>query len=157
MPSYKVHLIGGAATYLVVSQLSIVFPFLQNFSFPEHLVFLGVTLVGSIFPDIDIASKMQNTFFKVMPAVLPLALFYSTTLFVGLGLTCISVLLIRHRTITHQIWFLTLMPATYAFTTTAFYPGQRLLIFSICTYFSIGALSHRLLDFGPRRFFSNKR
>lgn len=157
MPSYKVHLVGGAATYLVISQLSTVLPFLQGFALAEHMLFLIVTLIGSIFPDIDIASKMQNSFFMLMPAALPIALFYNTTLFVTLGLTCIAILIVRHRTITHQIWFLVLLPAAYAFTTAGYYPKHQALIFSVCTYFSAGALSHRLLDFGPRRFFSKKR
>lgn len=157
MPSYRVHLVGGAATYVVVAQLSMVLPYLQNFSLPEHAIFLAVTLVGSLFPDIDIASKMQNNFFKFMPLALPLALFYSINLFVILGFACVAALVVRHRTITHQIWFLVLIPALYAFIMAHYYPSHSSIIFAVCTYFSAGALSHRLLDFGPRRFFSRKR
>ncbi len=156
MPSYKVHLVGGAATYLLTTHLLTRFAPWFSHDPALHALFISFSLLGSIFPDIDIPSRMQTLFFRCMPFVLPCALFFNTHLFLILSIVCIFVILVRHRTTTHQIWFLIALPLFAGLYVVQLYPQSKSVIFPICTYFSAAALSHRLLDFGPRRFFTQK-
>ncbi len=157
MPSYKVHIMGGAVTYLLVYKLSEAFSLLPQFPPMYQMLFLGITLLGSIFPDIDIKSKMQRLFFISALITLPLLLYFGQIdLFIYAGLLCILPIILRHRTITHRAWFLICAPASCAIILSAHNQSLSSIIFSSCTYFSMGALSHIVLDFGPRRIFSRK-
>lgn len=156
MPSYKVHLLGGTVTYFLTTLLLSRYVSWFSYNPLHHIFFILFSLLGSIFPDIDITSRMQIIFFRCMILALPSALLINKILFFTLGCICFFVVLIKHRTITHHIWFLILFPLLTALYLEKQYPESRKEIISICTYFSVGALSHRLLDFGPRRFFSQK-
>jgi len=156
MPSYKVHLLGGALTYIVLAKLMIHYSLVNSFDLNDHILALGLALLGSIFPDIDTLSKMQKIFWGAMFLLVPLTLFYNNVFFIGLSVCCISLLFLTHRTLTHNLWFLILFPLGMAGIITYYHPHITVKIFSLCIFFIIGALSHRLLDFGFFRFFSKK-
>jgi hypothetical protein len=157
MPSYKGHLLGGFVVYIGLWKVLSLFQLSYNFSLHHQLVFLGATLVGSLFPDIDVASKMQKWFFIGMLIVLPCTLFYTLSIFIALSTLCFLLLLIPHRTLTHSLPFIILIPCIITATAAWYSPASMHgFLFSICTYFMAGALSHRLLDVGLMRFFSIK-
>ena len=153
MPSYKVHLVGGVASYGVVYALGSLLGTMSGATAFDHLLFLSFALFGSIFPDLDITSKVQRLFFLCMIVALPLALIRSTTAFLVLGGVCVALLVIGHRTITHQIWFLVLFPGALTLYTVSQSPSITQQAITSCIFFIVGGLSHRLLDLGPRRFF----
>lgn len=152
MPSYRVHLIGGAVTFLLINKL--IGP---SFSPHYYPLFLGSTLLGSIFPDIDVTGKMQKIFFTVALVALPLALFlHNMKFFIGAGLLCLALLFLRHRGLTHRVWFLIGGPLALSLFLSVYNPGFKNIFFSTCIYFSAGALSHILLDYRIYRLFWRK-
>jgi len=156
MPSYKYHLLAGVTTYIILVRLTTLAPQCGYFSLKHYAILLGCCLLGSIFPDIDIQSSMQRIFFKSMVVALPVALFINTTLFIGLSIACLATLVLPHRSLTHHPLFLIIFPLILATTVAAKHPQHRLFLFTICIYFIIGALSHRLLDVGFARFIPKK-
>jgi len=157
MPSYRGHLVGGGITYLVTYHaLSLFSPL--SFSIDQHLFFLGITLLGAIFPDIDVYSKMQQIFFQGAFLVLLVGLFtQNLTLIIGLSFLCSIILITKHRGITHQWSFLVLLSLCIYIFTMARYPHLPRKSFLISILFLAGSLSHIALDYGPRRLFRKKR
>lgn len=157
MPSYKGHLVGGAFTYIITYQgLSLFMPPSSNIE--SHLFFLGITLIGALFPDIDVYSKIQQLFFKICFLLLIIAfLKHNLPLIIGLGTLSTAIMAIQHRGITHRWWFLALLSAgIYGFSVT-YYPQFNKKLLSGSIFFFSGAVSHLVLDYAPRRLFRKKR
>lgn len=155
MPGYKIHLVGGLATFSIIAAIchSTFIPIHHNF-FIFSVGFL-LTLLGSIFPDIDTVSVMQRLFYSAM-AITLLALLISshTHLFVLAGALCILIALLRHRTITHHPLFLLIMPFAIVLYLSTFNNINQQNLFIAYLFFVSGALSHLLLDFYlPKRFY----
>jgi len=143
MPNYKGHLVGGVVAYgLALYVMS---------SCCASAVIAGewflCALAGALFPDVDVKSKGQKYFYCV---VLALLLLVATNkrydLLLVVSFFSILPMLVRHRGIFHQLWFILavacsawLLGVTYAP-----YVGQRLLYDLI--FFVAGAISHLLLD-----------
>ena len=154
MPKYKTHLIGGLATFLLISVISYKTQKF-NFTLEQSLLFLPLCLLGSLFPDIDTKSKIQKwlyylIFFMILTTVLTkkwLALsFFSLIAFIPL--------LTNHRNLTHKLWFVFLIPLSIPIL--AFQYNKTLFISALASYvfFASGAFSHLLLDFGPFKLFN---
>lgn len=109
-------------------------------------LWLGLSLMGSIFPDIDVNSNMQQTFYKSMIIALPLAFLINRRLCWGLAAICGLLKLLKHRGITHNPWFLFLAPGALAVLIAYRYPGQQAPVVTGCIFFATGALSHVFLD-----------
>ena len=155
MPGYKTHLAGGLITYLLVYKITTMLHVVRSPDLKHHLFFVGLTLLGSIFPDIDVSSKMQQLFWMASLVALPSALFLNKFhLFIGIGVICLSLLFIHHRTLTHRFWFITLLPLAGALFFATQYPSHKRLFLSACIFFATGAASHLILDRGIKRFFS---
>lgn len=145
MPRYKTHLAGGLTTFFLV------LPFVtSSYRYhPEDLViFLLASLLGSLFPDIDIKSKMQNLFYWGATIILLFALLHQAQItFFIITVSCFLVAIIRHRTITHRVWFLILFPSFIGYCITLFHDSRdHLFIPSLCLFFIAGSLSHVFLD-----------
>ncbi|MFH0898390.1 MAG: metal-dependent hydrolase [bacterium] len=147
MPTYKGHLIGGIVACAGMFKIT---TSLWNMPTLSQLpLCLAVCLLGAIFPDIDIESKMQRIFYIVATFFLIGTIFYQqwTLFFIATGLTLL-VTQLQHRTLTHNIWFLISIPALLvlyiSFKNNAFF-SPSLLWYS---YFIAGAISHVILDRG---------
>ena len=152
MPSYKVHLIGGVATYAGITAIASLTP-LESFSTPFQLLLVGCALTGSIFPDIDIASRIQIIFFRIMFVTLPLLLFFKYfTSFVCMALLSISLVVIKHRTLTHRVWFLLLLTVAGVSTVFIKHPAFTTLACMAGLHFFVGSISHIALDFLVRKW-----
>jgi len=150
MPNYKGHVAGGIATffglvYVAGKQHAHVFVLAQWFVF---------TILGALFPDVDIHSKGRKIFFRVLLAALIYFVlkqdFQACILVIAMGLIPFCV---RHRGIFHNVWFIaacTAIPVIYA---QMYHNAYSYYVRWDALFFGFGALSHLLLDFGLIRFF----
>lgn len=148
MPNYKGHLIGGAVAFAIV----ICFIFNNNVNFITGLEWLCFTLLGSLFPDIDIKSKGQKIFYKVLFCVLIFLAFKKQLSAIALiSLLSFIPLLVRHRGMCHQLWFVITVPFAVAVCCNLFFPHYYSIILWDAIFFTVGAISHLWLDVGFRR------
>lgn len=144
MPGYKGHLIGGALvgiglTYLIAS--------LGVMPLNVQITSFICILLGSLFPDIDIKSKGQKLFFSA--AFIGAIFFVVQARQVALGITAICMivpLIVRHRGLTHQVWFVLLISASVALIGGIYMPSLQHAFIVNALFFSAGALSHIFLD-----------
>jgi hypothetical protein len=157
MPSYKVHIIGGVATFGALYTLSTYLPFLHPTSIPNFVALLGISMLGAIFPDIDTKSRMQRIYWLSLILFIPLALLTAhKRLFWELVAISITLLFITHRRLTHRAWFLVAISALFSGILYFQHRFENQLIISGCIYFVSGGLSHLLLDFGISKFWPKK-
>lgn len=148
MPGYKTHLLGGALIFAPLYYVTTKFCVQQ--SLPSPLLLLSITLLGSLFPDLDITSKIQRLFyFCVFGAFLYFLFMHEwIQLLITSGLAIIIGVL-RHRTILHHPLFLALLPLPVIYYMSN--KGTSLIsLIQPALFFIAGAWSHLLLDFGLR-------
>lgn len=150
MPNYKAHLVGGLGAFGLVAWAT------QRLSAPWTTLveWVSFALLGSLFPDVDIRSKGRIVFFRLLIPVIGYCLVQQH--YNSVGVLCILALLailIPHRTLFHSVWFIiifSLVPAVYA---QVYAPTYARIITWDCIFFATGALSHVILDFGPKRLY----
>lgn len=150
MPNYQGHISGGCMAFALV--LLFVVP-----SYPPTVLamieWLLFTLAGSLFPDIDIKSRGQKYFYRIM-----------LVLFIVLAinqhykhLAIISVLsviphLVKHRGMFHRLWFVVAMPLIAWYFITQQFPTIYTALLLDTIFFIAGAVSHLWLDMGTKMF-----
>lgn len=170
MPKYKTHLFGGFITFasiiiiinLVVNcSMSKAFTFnTLKISFVQALLYLACCLVGSIFPDIDTKSKAQKLLYYPLFMVLACTILLKKWILSScLSFIALIPVLANHRHLTHKVWFVVTIPLAIPITIYICSNNPQLLktTFICYIFFVSGAISHLILDFGPRRFLSKKR
>lgn len=143
MPSYRGHVFAGMGTYLVVLHL------VKSGTPTTAMIIQGLLfcLLGSLFPDIDIKSKGQLVFYKLIFIALVYCLFvWRWDIFATISMLAVMPLLVKHRGIFHQIWFLLIITFGIILLTKAFYKDQEALYVANSLFFFAGSLSHVLLD-----------
>ncbi len=147
MPNYKKHLIGGLGAYaaLLIIFQRIIQP-VSLFSAGEWLV---CSLAGSLFPDIDIKSRGQKYFYRVILLVMIFLIIQRQfSLLATSSVMAVTPMLVRHRGIFHRLWFVILLPLTIWYIVSLSVPTiSTILLFDIL-FFIAGAISHLWLDFG---------
>lgn len=147
MPSYKVHLIGGAVVFAMTHHIATTLSFLHDFSSLQLLLVFGVTLIGSLFPDIDVTSRIRQLFYMALIPCLPIAYFFNIRLFFVLSTITLIMLFLRHRGVTHTVWFLAFIPSALAGLYILKNPDfWHFYAFTGFCFFA-GALSHIALDY----------
>jgi membrane-bound metal-dependent hydrolase YbcI (DUF457 family) len=150
MPNYKGHLVGGAITYCCLlfickSALATV---------PVAIELLGCTLLGALFPDIDTKSVGQKLVYKlIFIAMIILILKGEWTLFSCLSLISLMPPLSKHRGLFHSPWFLLFCSLMMFFIVALFFPEHKDRSYLALLFFTMGAFSHLVLDFGIRGLF----
>lgn len=149
MPGFRGHLIGGTVTYLGILQcIKCMQPSVSVIA--SGFVFC---LVGSLFPDIDIKSKGQNLFYKAALVVLCCFLYYERTdLFIGLSLLATVPLLVKHRGLFHQLWFLIFISISTGLMIGSFHANFSAWAMKNALFFLAGAISHIVLDRSVTKF-----
>ncbi len=146
MPGYRVHLVGGAAAY------AITYFTITHYIKATPLVAVQwgvICLLGSLFPDVDIKSKGQSIFYRMLTVFLIyLAYKQIWQLFVIMSFLALLPVLARHRGLFHKLWFVTSVPFLVALAVLASFPGYSVLLFSSALFFAVGAASHIVLDRG---------
>lgn len=145
MPGYRTHLLAGCGSFLLLA--SVLEVELQTDTPLLPLWYGGLSLLGSIFPDIDVASKMQRLFFKCSLLAAPLLLLTNRhSWFLGLSFLVLFVVLLRHRTLTHQVGFAVGMPLLLAAFLVYSYQIPSYFSLNSAFFFIGGCLSHIMLD-----------
>ncbi len=153
MPKYKAHLSGGFITFFLVVVIANYFNCFRYLSWQQTFTYLTLCLIGSLFPDIDTKSKIQKwIYYPLFLVIIISVLTKNWTLLSFLSIIAIFPMLVNHRGITHRLWFILLAPAIplliFHYNAATFPNAFRGYFF-----FVMGAVSHILLDFGPKRLF----
>lgn len=155
MPSYRVHLIGGLVTYLMLLQ-PIKHMQISGFVVVQGLLFC---LLGALFPDIDVKSKGQKIFYSILLGLLLLLLYKKMyCLFAVMSLLGIIPILVRHRGIFHHIWFLFSMAVLMSWAVKSWCGNLEQTMLYNCWFFFAGSVSHVVLDrfvTNCKRYFNN--
>jgi len=149
MPGFRGHLIGGVITYIAILQC------IKSIHPPASLVISGFIfcMIGSLFPDIDIKSKGQKLFYSLILIILCCFLYYERTdLFIGLSLLAIVPLLVKHRGLFHQLWFLIFISISTGLAIGSFHSKFSVWAMNNALFFLAGAISHIFLDKVITRF-----
>lgn len=149
MPGYKSHITAGVIFYLLIIMGLYQYARPSFFSLVEWMLFI---LAGSLFPDIDVKSKGQNFFYLLLFIAFGVLLAYGCMITVAI-LAPISLIpmLVRHRGLFHNFWFVVLFPSCVALAISYCIPQCAHAIFIDGFFFIIGAVSHLFLDRGLRR------
>lgn len=146
MPNHRTHLLTGLASAVLLAYILKQYNAHLVQTIPHLLLCICFALAGSIFPDIDIDSKMQRMFWPAITIILLLTLFTAQFhLFIILTVITFFITLIGHRTITHEFWFVMSFPCALAWYLTT----QRKLtpfVYVCALFFIVGACSHIFLD-----------
>ena len=147
MPGHRTHIAFGVSSCFVLIYLLSV---LMHFC-PTFLQIAGCFLcaiLGSTFPDIDTTSKIQRAFFMFSCcALFATIVFQSWFFFFNLSVFTIVVMFLKHRTLTHSVWFVFLLSLVPVIFSLLFSHGISTLAILGGASFGIGAFSHILLDF----------
>jgi len=146
MPGYKTHVVGGIITFtgfFCALQKS----YLTHCTFLTAFSYFFVTILGSLFPDVDTKSKGQMMFYQALAFYL-LFLLWSRKFMTFMIVTCITMLplLVPHRGLFHNIWFLTSIVGIVSITSFVYIPTKALEIIIHLLFFYAGAISHIFLD-----------
>jgi len=166
MPKYKTHLAGGFIIFILVVFAMQFFISKQiiRISTPTAILYLFFTLLGSLFPDIDTKSRIQKFLYYPLFLVIIIAILFKNWLLLSvLAVIALIPILSNHRNLTHRIWFVILVPLFAALLVIHSFSEGSLILnlnkqFTSLTlncylFFVAGAISHLLLDFGPRNLF----
>ena len=159
MASYRGHLVGGVLTFGLVLFMR---PELTELGLIKLTIALTITLLGSLFPDIDTKSMGQKVFYSLLAVCLVPTICAQSwgllTIFMILGLVPI---LVPHRGLTHSPYFLLIAPLFIIWLLSAIDARFILLPGYLYFFFVAGAMSHLILDYSPtqlaRRLFFIKR
>lgn len=143
MPSYRGHLVGGAAVYLGILQI------IKSYEPSLSIVLQGFffCMLGSLFPDVDIKSKGQKLFYMIAFLALCYFLLHQRfDLFIALSLLSTVPLLVKHRGLFHQTWFLIFISLSTALFIGSYNDDYSSWAMQNALFFLAGALSHIILD-----------
>lgn len=150
MSMYRGHLLGGLAAYLMVIVAYGIYTSVFQHYFPGLLA----ALAGSLFPDIDIRSKGQRLFLKILFLLIVLCLYLqaSVPLMILLMFSVLPIVF-PHRGLFHDIIFVGALAVTAAGSVIYILPDKTELIFLVTFFFFVGVLSHLVLDKGFKKTF----
>lgn len=150
MSGYKGHLVGGTVAFFVV--------LLLMGAYCTHLqtafMWLVFCLAGSLFPDIDVKSKGQKYFYWVVVGLMLLTIVQQRyDLLAIISILSAVPMLVKHRGLFHEPWFLITLPLIVWCAIGAMMPHAADRFFIYALFFIGGALSHLILDRGVRGIF----
>lgn len=150
MSMYRGHLLGGLAAYLMV----IVVYGIYTSAFQHYFPGLLAALAGSLFPDIDIRSKGQRLFLKILFLLIVVCLYMqaSVPLMVLLMFSVLPIVF-PHRGLFHDLIFVGLLALTVAGSLIYVMPDSTDKICLVTFFFYVGVLSHLVLDKGFKKTF----
>ena len=149
MSNYKGHLVGGAVTF---TGLYFGLTALRGALPSGWIELLGITLFASLFPDIDTKSKIQMSTYRVLFVLFIVLFWFGYYQVMALGAIMLLVpLVVHHRGLTHQRWFLIALPLAVAAIVYHYAPAQGARALCDALFFIAGAFSHLVLDVGIKR------
>jgi len=153
MPMYKEHLLGGFASGMALLFLLSNYLYKSVTPVATAIEWMLFAFAGSLFPDVDIKSKGQKLFYRLIVALILISLYKGhLNLAVYLALFSILPMLVRHRGLFHTTWFIIVLPIGAATLASNYLPIHYYSLFYDAAFFIVGALSHLLMDFGIKGF-----
>ncbi len=153
MPGYRTHLLAGAVLAAGLIYLLASFTSLTPIAPSTSLEWLCCALFGSLFPDIDIKSKIQIKLTSCLILVLvTLVILKKYKLALILALISLFPVIAKHRTIFHSPLFILFIASLVAIATAIYLPALLTRVILDLLFFVIGAFSHIYLDMGLKRF-----
>lgn len=151
MSQFKGHMLGGVCAYVIA--YSILSLLANGWLIPSFTGFVA-SFAGALFPDIDIYSKGQRLFFKILFGLLFVCIFLKTliALIALLALGCCA-FLVPHRSLFHDLFFLLLLTIAGMLFFIFVMPSACKTILTIAWYFIFGFVSHLILDKGVKKTF----
>lgn len=148
MPNYKGHVGGGIIAY----GITMVALYHMNPSVLTAVEWLLCAVAGALFPDIDIWSKGRKYFYYIATVIVGWAIMHKHfELLSAMSVFVIFPNLIRHRGITHQLWFIIAFPLLVWVGIHAYFPHMSPNAWFDMIFFVMGAISHLLLDLGLKK------
>lgn len=144
--TWRWHVLGGLIAYGIGILLE---SCIGTVTFIKTIPLVAICLLGALFPDIDTTSKIRKIIYgKWLIVFFALLIFFNTNPAIITLAVLISLLplVVRHREIFHNIFFLALIPTTISLPLAWYFPNQSTLIFRCAYFFFLGALSHIMLD-----------
>ena len=143
MPNYKGHLLGGFVAYVCVLLAFITI----SPSIITACEWLCFTLAGALFPDVDVKSRGQKYFYYLVCAIFIILISQHNYQMVScLSVIAITPMLVRHRGIFHEIWFLIIFAVVCWAGMSIFFPSLTQPLFINMLFFIVGCISHVALD-----------
>jgi len=153
MPGYRTHLLAGAVLAAGLIYLLASFTSLTPITPSTSLEWLCCALFGSLFPDIDIKSKIQIKLTScLILALVTLVILKKYKLALILALISLFPVIAKHRTIFHSPLFILFIASLVAIATAIYLPALLTRVILDLLFFVIGAFSHIYLDMGLKRF-----
>lgn len=150
MSMYRGHLLGGLAAYLMVIVAWGVYTSVFQHYFPGLLA----TLAGALFPDIDIRSKGQRLFLKLLFLLVVLCLLLQASLpLMFLLMFSLLPILFPHRGLFHDIVFVGALILAASGSFLYMLPDKADMIILVAFFFFVGVISHLVLDKGFKKTF----
>jgi uncharacterized membrane protein YobD (UPF0266 family) len=149
MPGYKAHIAGALIAYVAAI---LVVPALIIQPWSVHAEWLMCACAGALFPDVDTKSKGQRLWYALVAFMM--VVLYKRHAYVPLatlGACAFLPLLVAHRSFFHQPWFLFLLTVVSVYGLSILWPDASGRIATDAGFFFLGALTHLVLDFGPKR------
>jgi membrane-bound metal-dependent hydrolase YbcI (DUF457 family) len=144
MPGYRGHIGGGVIAFGALYMLVC-----HRFSLPLAFEWLIFTLLGALFPDVDIKSKGRTIFYKILLCIAGFLLYKQRIYSVAwVGILGILPLFLKHRGLSHSLLFLALVSVSAIFISMIYLPSCAEIIAWDAFFFFAGAVSHIVLDFG---------
>lgn len=154
MPGYKAHALAGLVAAAFVLAIASWF----GYFFSPHLVAFGIVtaLLGALFPDIDVKSKVQKMLYAVL-ALVVIALYCIQYYRQAALLAAISFLplIVNHRALFHSFWFILFFTIAVLLLAIFWFPFYRITFVMSAVFFLAGVFSHLILDFGLQRVWRN--
>jgi hypothetical protein len=143
MAGYKGHIAGSILFFLAGLAL-----FSRICETSDYVLLLLCAIIGALFPDLDTSSKGRNIFKKLLPGII-FVLFVKND--INSLLLCIlffiSTFFVRHRGIFHKTWFIVISGIFFTALVHLTLNTHLKKDFLIWIFFTLGALSHLLLDY----------
>lgn len=151
MPGFRTHVGGGLLAY-IACLVTLCSYFVFKPTLFKALEWFICTILGSLFPDVDTKSTGQMLFYRVTALLLLFLLWkQKIAVFIWVALLAMVPVLADHRGLFHKIWFVVFVPLCAALFLQKAYPVYKNALLFDAAFFSIGALSHILLDRGQTR------
>lgn len=149
MPGYRTHLTtAGAAAAATIVATHMHLP-LTHLITVQHGTCIIASLLGGLFPDIDIKSKGQKLLYTALMPLFAAALITKHTVALCLlGALAIIPPILPHRGLTHELWFVFLAPLTGPGLVHIYQPSYLPLAIDLYIFFVLGAITHLWLDMG---------
>lgn len=150
MANFKGHVFGAILFFAIIIWFFALLA-MPNLTLAQWLM---CTISGALFPDIDIKSKGQQLFYGLLLFILLLIVLNGSYKFaILISLVSFLPFISVHRGIFHNFWFLLFLIISVNAILSHIMPEYRNEILINSCFFTLGIISHLILDMGFKKAF----